>query len=413
MMKRVLVRAFILALLVSMGGCASSNAQTEVSASFGSRGSQVDVSYFYDNLSDDGEWFEEPNYGWVWTPYDMSADWRPYYNGHWEYTDYGWSWASNERWGWATYHYGRWLFDDAYGWVWVPGTEWAPAWVAWRYGGDYVGWAPLPPDAGWNTSIGLSYSNANSIPSHDWIFVPQRNMLDINIRLQVTSISRNVTLLARSTDATRFEVRGGRPANLGIDVALVEKSVQRPVRRTKIVDVDAPARGNGRSIGNDGVGYYRPAVQPAAPDQGPAPAVRERRNSISDATVQRQHAAQQRRLESDLKTEQTRLARDQQNEMRSQAKGPAADEVRQRHAAEQQAYTAHAAQQRQVLEQRSQRKVVRPDKGAKPAKAAPQAKAPDKGPPADKGQPQDKGQGQDKGQTQDPAQDKGNGNGGK
>lgn len=31
------------------------------------------------------------------------------------------------------------------GWVWVPGVEWAPAWVSWRVGGGYIGWAPLPP----------------------------------------------------------------------------------------------------------------------------------------------------------------------------------------------------------------------------------------------------------------------------
>ena len=30
-------------------------------------------------------------------------------------------------------------------WVWVPGVEWAPAWVTWRVGGGYIGWAPLPP----------------------------------------------------------------------------------------------------------------------------------------------------------------------------------------------------------------------------------------------------------------------------
>ena len=33
------------------------------------------------------------------------------------------------------------------GWVWVPGYTWAPAWVSWRYGDGYAGWAPLPPDS--------------------------------------------------------------------------------------------------------------------------------------------------------------------------------------------------------------------------------------------------------------------------
>ena len=78
------------------------------------------------------------------------ADWRPYEYGHWVYTDeWGWYWVSDDEeddWGWVTYHYGRWAFDRGLGWFWVPGDEWAPAWVDWRYGDDYVGWAPLPPD---------------------------------------------------------------------------------------------------------------------------------------------------------------------------------------------------------------------------------------------------------------------------
>ena len=64
------------------------------------------------------------------------------------WTDSGWYWVSDEQWAWATYHYGRWAYDSYYGWVWVPDTEWGPSWVSWRQGGEYVGWAPLPPGAG-------------------------------------------------------------------------------------------------------------------------------------------------------------------------------------------------------------------------------------------------------------------------
>ena len=74
-----------------------------------------------------------------------NPDWRPYADGYWAYTDVGWTWVSYEDFGWATYHYGRWTDLADYGWVWVPGYEWGPAWVSWRTGGDYVGWAPLPP----------------------------------------------------------------------------------------------------------------------------------------------------------------------------------------------------------------------------------------------------------------------------
>src|SRR5262249_59564660 len=72
---------------------------------------------------------------------------RPYSDGYWAYTDYGWTWVSYEDFGWATYHYGRWANLDDYGWVWFPGEDldWGPAWVSWRTGGDYIGWAPLAP----------------------------------------------------------------------------------------------------------------------------------------------------------------------------------------------------------------------------------------------------------------------------
>jgi hypothetical protein len=76
----------------------------------------------------------------------VPENWRPFTVGHWIYTDeYGWYWDLPEPFAWALYHYGRWGFDPAYGWYWVPGDTWAPAWVQWRYGTDYVGWAPLEP----------------------------------------------------------------------------------------------------------------------------------------------------------------------------------------------------------------------------------------------------------------------------
>src|SRR6516164_433883 len=89
-------------------------------------------------------------WGEVWVPNNVPRDWRPYTVGHWVYSDdYGWYWASDRSeapWGWIVFHYGRWAFIDGLGWAWVPGREWGPAWVDWRRGTRYFGWAPLPPD---------------------------------------------------------------------------------------------------------------------------------------------------------------------------------------------------------------------------------------------------------------------------
>src|SRR5215813_4310577 len=113
-----------------------------------SDGSAVSVGVFYDALAPYGEWIYVGNYGRVWRPSVavVGVDFRPYGpGGHWVYTDYGWSFESDWSWGWAPFHYGQWYLDPVYGWVWVPGSVWAPAWVTWRYGGGYVGWAPMPP----------------------------------------------------------------------------------------------------------------------------------------------------------------------------------------------------------------------------------------------------------------------------
>lgn len=113
----------------------------------------ADYSLFYDQLSPHGDWLDVEGYGYAWRPrLAAQASWRPYMDGRWMWSDHGWAWNSNEPFGWACYHYGRWVRVSRHGWVWIPGREWAPAWVSWRTGPDYVGWAPLPPGPGFNVS---------------------------------------------------------------------------------------------------------------------------------------------------------------------------------------------------------------------------------------------------------------------
>jgi hypothetical protein len=129
-------------------------------------GVSISFQTFYNELSPYGRWINSPQYGSVWAP-NVSQGFQPYStNGYWEVTEYGNTWVSDYDWGWAPFHYGRWSFDDYNGWFWVPGYEWGPAWVNWRSGGDYYGWAPLGPGMNVNISI--------NIPSFWWVFVPQR-----------------------------------------------------------------------------------------------------------------------------------------------------------------------------------------------------------------------------------------------
>src|SRR6187401_2124723 len=133
-MKRILLALMTVAFLLPLAKRVQ--ADTEVS-----------LNFFNDNLADQGSWIDVADYGYCFQPNVAMSDstWRPYADGYWAYTDAGWTWVSYEDFGWATYHYGRWMRIRGRGWVWVPGREWGPAWVSWRTGGDYVGWAPLPP----------------------------------------------------------------------------------------------------------------------------------------------------------------------------------------------------------------------------------------------------------------------------
>ncbi|MDO9017626.1 MAG: hypothetical protein Q8S73_41020 [Deltaproteobacteria bacterium] len=102
---------------------------------------------FQRDLTPYGDWRNDPRHGRVWSPSPerVGAGFAPYATaGHWSLSQYGWTWVSDYPWGWAPFHYGRWVLLSR-GWAWVPGTTWGPAWVSWRAGEGYAGWAPLPP----------------------------------------------------------------------------------------------------------------------------------------------------------------------------------------------------------------------------------------------------------------------------
>src|SRR5260221_11826615 len=117
---------------------------------------EVSFDFFYDSLAPYGDWLEVGDYGPCWTPTNVDPDWTPYSDGYFAFTDGGWTWVSYEDFGGIVYHYGRWihLYDGR--WCWVPDYEWAPSWVSWRHSPEYIGWAPLPPEARWRRDVGIS-----------------------------------------------------------------------------------------------------------------------------------------------------------------------------------------------------------------------------------------------------------------
>ena len=133
----------------------------------------VTFDTFDDRLSPYGAWLVLPGHGRVWQPaMEYVGDgFYPYGSGgHWVYTDEGWVFDSDYPFGWAVFHYGRWMLDPDYGWVWVPGNTWAPAWVSWRMGGSYIGWAPMGP------------RGAPEFHHNHWLFVETGQLTVINVR---------------------------------------------------------------------------------------------------------------------------------------------------------------------------------------------------------------------------------------
>ncbi len=246
---------WLLPLTLSLSSSARAAASTSGSG-------QIDVNFFYDTLKDDGSWFNTTEYGDVWQPYIAykSDSWRPYTDGYWSYTDGGWMFVSNENFGWAVYHYGRWTKLQDIGWAWVPGTEWAPAWVTWREskpdaaaggpaaaaavsatttdapaddkgapappppvpddaprpdaapGGNYVGWAPLPPEpiaAGVGYSYGPTVDVDFGIDPYAYVFTDYRSFGSPWIAGVIFDSDRGYYCCDHSVNITNVYYNGG------------------------------------------------------------------------------------------------------------------------------------------------------------------------------------------------------------
>lgn len=219
-----------------------------------SQNETVDFQIFYDELSPYGHWVDYSNYGYIWIP-DVRREFTPYAtNGHWVMTDYGWTWVSDYRWGWAPFHYGRWDYDDYYGWFWVPDNEWGPAWVSWRSGNGYYGWAPMRPGMNIHNSFNDNYRDIGR-----WNFVRDRDFGRRDIdryfinRGNYTTIINNTTVINNTTTDRRRNatyVSGPEEDN-------VQRATGRNINRVRIQDHERP----GQKLDKDQLTIYRPEVQ--------------------------------------------------------------------------------------------------------------------------------------------------------
>src|SRR5260370_20667060 len=170
----------------------------------------------YHELDRAGSWETVPDYGPVWYPTVVEADWAPYRAGHWAWIDpWGWTWVDDAPWGYVPFHYGRWVYwHDR--WVWVPGRFverpcYAPALVVFVSvgNGGVQGWFPLGPREPYHPGDHHGPEDRDRV-NVDVTIVATREVHYVN-RPRITAVPVPVCRGGESVE--RRAGRGGQPEN--------------------------------------------------------------------------------------------------------------------------------------------------------------------------------------------------------
>jgi hypothetical protein len=154
----------------------------------------------YEDLDDNGDWRDDPNYGHVWFPNRVDAGWAPYHDGHWAWVSpWGWTWVDDAPWGYAPFHYGRWISAGGR-WGWVAGPVdvvpvYAPALVVFVGGlgiaGGNVAWFPLGPREVYVPTYNVSREYVNRV-----------NITNTTVNTTTINNVYNTTIVNKSTTIT-------------------------------------------------------------------------------------------------------------------------------------------------------------------------------------------------------------------
>jgi len=215
------------------------------------------VTVYETDLNPYGHWVEIANYGRCWVPNHRPDGWRPYTYGHWVDSDQGWVWVSEDQdtdFGEVCYHYGRWYEDPSAGWVWVPGSVWGPSWVAWREGGGYCAWAPLPPQCVDGAVINVAVVN-QYVPADRYYVVEEKYISEPQVYRRV--IVNNVTIINKTKNITNITYVNNRVVARGVSVKNVEHYSGHPVERVQVARATTAEEAR-RLVANGKPAYYSP-----------------------------------------------------------------------------------------------------------------------------------------------------------
>ncbi len=353
MRKRLMV--LVLAALVVLGlGTGRASAQP-YGPSGGPMGGPMDSSYFYDSLAPYGEWINLSPWGNVFCPYNQGIGWTPYSDGDWVDSDWGWTFESDAPWAWAGYHYGRWAFDANCGWVWIPGTVWGPAWVAWRFGGGFCGWAPLPPQVGFGFGIGLQLGgfDLDDIPWSNWCFTDVNWLGRRGMRNHVFERTRNLEFFQQTRNITNYGFEGNRIIDRGIDPREVERLTHRTIPRYEIADKGMAGSHISRFNGNR-LEMFRPNLKEGAAGIAPKN-ILPRHIQVPPENLQQRHLMENQNLNQHYDQSLNEMTLRHKKELNNPPKGMTTQDLKIQHDNElKQIQSQHQTEVR-VLQNRHQR----------------------------------------------------------
>jgi hypothetical protein len=222
------------------------------------------------DLDEHGSWDNDYQYGRIWFPTAVAANWAPYRNGRWSWVQpWGWTWVDDAAWGFAPFHYGRWVRVGPR-WAWSPGSYigrpvYAPALVTF-FGGD-----------GWSVS-------ANVGPTYSWVplgwnepFVPWYTYSTNYWRQVNRPYVRNIAeepwrprnymhavVPGAITAVAGAAFIGGRPVAQNLVRNISERDLRSapPARMGEVL----PQFQQGRGHGGGSTGGYSVGAQPADPN---------------------------------------------------------------------------------------------------------------------------------------------------
>jgi hypothetical protein len=108
--------------------------------------------------------------------------------------------------------------------------------VDFYYGDGWIGWAPLPPGAGFGASFSFGIQ-----PRH-CVFVEERYFVDGHIDRWTAPVHRNRVLLCETANVTRFSRVGDAFVNSSLPVERIARVTRREVPTHRVVDVGGDPR---------------------------------------------------------------------------------------------------------------------------------------------------------------------------